>query len=118
MTPITSSPLALIVPAGEGGGMIAAGRTEETGTEGDATPTAAPHPPQNFVVALIGAPQVGQVFPTGCGGAEEAGDVEDTGVPQIPQNFSVPVIGLPHDAQTRRDDGGVRGCTWGTGRWY
>lgn len=61
---------------------------------------AAPHPPQNFVVTLIGAPQVGQVFPTGCGGAEESGVVKDTGVPQIPQNFSVPAIGLPHDAQT------------------
>jgi hypothetical protein len=100
MTPITSSPLVLIVPADEGGGMIAVDGAEETGTESDAAPTAAPHPPQNFVVALTGAPQVVQIFPTGCGGAENAGDVDSTGVPQIPQNFSVPVIGLPHDAQT------------------
>jgi hypothetical protein len=65
MTPITSSLLVLMVPAGEGGGMIATDGGEETGTEGAAAPTAAPHPPQNFVVALTGAPQVVQVFPTG-----------------------------------------------------
>jgi hypothetical protein len=112
MTPIASSPLVLNVPA-EGDGMITAGGTKKTGTDWYAAPTAAPHPPQNFVVVLTGTPQEGQVFPTGCGGAEEAGIVDCTGVPQIPQNFSVPVIGLPHDAQTRRDAGGVRGCAGG-----
>jgi len=98
--------------------MIAADGGEETGSEGEAAPTAAPHPPQNFVVALTGAPQVVQIFPAGCEGAETVGDGDDMGVPQIPQNFSVPVIGLPHDAQVRRDDGGIRGCTWGAGGWY
>ena len=87
MTPITSSPLVLIVPTDEGGGMIAADGEEVNGTEGDAAPTAAPHPPQNFVIALTGAPQVVQVFPTGCGGAEEAGDVDSTGVPENPTKF-------------------------------
>ena len=98
--------------------MIAAGGAEETGTGVNAAPTAAPHPPQNLVIALTGAPQVVQVFPTGCGGAEGAGDLDSTGVPQIPQNFSVPGIGLPHDAQTRRDAGGVRGCSRAAGGGY
>lgn len=50
--------------------MIAAGEAEKTGDEGDDAPTAAPHPPQNFVVALTGAPHTVQVFPTDCGGTE------------------------------------------------
>ena len=72
---------------------------DATGAGRKDAPTGAPHPPQNFVVLLTGAPHALQIFWAGwdCAGA---GARAATVAPQIPQNFSVPVMGLPHDAQT------------------
>ena len=110
MTPMTSSP-----PAATGG----TGRKEESPPPEGAVLTAAPQPPQNFVVADIAAPQLPQNFPAGgaaggAAGAEAAGRAATRGDPQIPQNFSDPEAGLPHEAQTyppgTADCGGWRRC--------
>jgi hypothetical protein len=78
-------------------------------------PTAIPHTPQNFVVALIGDPQFLQVR---LSGDETAGDgvgAVTTGVPHIPQNFSVPLIALPQDLHTVKETGGGTSVTGGGG---
>ena len=119
MTPITSSAGATVVPVASGGVMIDVDGAGRVAPEVTAAPTAVPQTPQNFVVALIAAPQILQIILSG-GDATVKGEVAViTGVPQIPQNFSVPLIGLPHVPHNGRETGGggtsVLGSSGGVG---
>ncbi|MFY9800879.1 MAG: hypothetical protein WAK10_06495 [Methanoregula sp.] len=104
ITPITSSPVAAADPVVIGGGMNTVDGAGGVASAVEAAPTAIPHAPQNFVVALIGDPQFLQVRLSG-----DAVGADTTAVPHKPQNFSVPLIGFPQDLHTGRETGGAGG---------
>ena len=106
ITPITSSPDAAVDPAVTVVGMCAAVGVGWVIPEVRTAPTAVPHPPQNFVVALTGAPQFLQVRLSDDETAGKGVGADTTGVPHIPQNFSVLLIVLPQDLHTGRETGG------------
>jgi hypothetical protein len=89
-----------VLPCAKGGGTKVTGAAGGIAFEVAAAPTAIPHPPQNPVVALIGAPHPVQVIVPPGVMAAGAGDAGTTGVPHIPQNFSIPPRGLPQDLHT------------------